>query len=119
MHELSLAASLLESLEQASAQHHFTQVKRLFVEVGELSCVEREALRFALQSIAPNTLLEGAELTITSVAGELLCRHCGAQYAAAQIHTPCPACQQFGARIVAGDDTQLVAVDVDDRKEFT
>ena len=53
MHEVSLAAGVLQLVEDAAGREHFSRVAALRLEVGQLAGVEVEALRFALEAIAP------------------------------------------------------------------
>lgn len=64
MHELSLAGGVLRVVEDAAARDGFARVSRLTLEAGALAGVEVRALRFALESLAPGTCLEGAEVVI-------------------------------------------------------
>ena len=58
MHELSLADGILQVVEDAAAREAFARVLQLRLEVGKLAGVELQALRFALEAIAPGTLLD-------------------------------------------------------------
>jgi hydrogenase nickel incorporation protein HypA/HybF len=64
MHELSLAGGILRVLEQTRERDPFQRVTQLRLAVGALANVEIESLRFALDSIAPNTILAGASIEI-------------------------------------------------------
>jgi hydrogenase nickel incorporation protein HypA/HybF len=64
MHELSLAGGILRVLEQTRERDPFERITQLRLEVGVLAGVEIESLRFALSSIAANTILAGASIEI-------------------------------------------------------
>ncbi|MBL8499629.1 MAG: hydrogenase maturation nickel metallochaperone HypA, partial [Nitrosomonas sp.] len=38
MHELSLAESILQLIEDAAVEQQFTQVKTVWLEIGQLAC---------------------------------------------------------------------------------
>lgn len=72
MHELGIAASVLEIVEAAAREHGLVSVRGVLLEVGRLAGVDPEALRFALEAVAPGTVLEGAELAIEAAEGSEL-----------------------------------------------
>ena len=57
MHEASLAGGVLQLVEDAARREGFTRLISLRLEAGELAGVDVRALRFALESLAPGTLL--------------------------------------------------------------
>ena len=81
MHELSLAGSILRLVEQAAARERFARVTTLHLEAGRLAGVEVQALRFALQAVAPGTCLEGAVVEVDEPLAEGRCDDCGASFA--------------------------------------
>ena len=76
MHELSIASSLVEKLLEFSAQNPERAVIEVRLEVGELSHIDPEQLRFCYESIAKETPLEGSMLTIAIVPAIVSCPHC-------------------------------------------
>jgi len=48
------------------------RVMKVTVEIGSLSCVSREALAFSFAIVAEGTAVEGAELELRDVDGEVL-----------------------------------------------
>lgn len=112
MHELSLAGSVLQIVEQAALREGFAQVAVLHLEAGALAGVEEHALRFALASLAPGTCLEGACIEIDTPPGRARCTACGEE---SQIETrtdPCPACGAWGLVPTGGLDLRVVEVRV-------
>ena len=95
MHEMSLAGGILRLVEDAALRERFTRVKRLELEAGALAGVEVQALRFALQAIAPGTLLEGAEIAIDEPPGTAWCMTCGETVEIASRVDPCPRCGRW------------------------
>ena len=84
MHELSLAGGILQVVEDAAAREAFARVLQLRLEVGKLAGVELQALRFALEAIAPGTLLEGADIVIDEPPGRAWCMGCSTAVEIAQ-----------------------------------
>lgn len=107
MHELSLLESVLETLEQQAKEQQFTQVKKVVLEIGALSCVESDALRFAFDVVMKNTLAEQATLDILIEKGHGYCPYCQASVLLESLHQPCSQCGQFGIKITTGQQMKI------------
>jgi hydrogenase nickel incorporation protein HypA/HybF len=110
MHEISLAAGLLQTIEQAAARENFRRVSHLRLEAGALAGVEPQALQFALGALAPGTCLESAEIDITQPGGSAWCAPCGAEVEIWSRVDPCPHCGGTRLRVTGG--TQLRVLDL-------
>ena len=74
MHEMSITRNIVAIVsEHAGAR----RVKRVRLEIGQLSAVIPDAIRFCFEVVARGTVLEGAELEILSIPGRARCRSCG------------------------------------------
>lgn len=93
MHEMSLAGSILKLVDDAAAREPFARVQRLRLEAGALAGVEVQALRFALQAIAPGTRLEGAQIEIDEPPAQAWCPRCRDTVEIRDRLDPCPRCQ--------------------------
>ena len=107
MHEMSLAGGVLRLGEQACARDPFGRVSRLTLQAGALAGVEVPALRFALDAIAPGTLLEGAEVHIDEPPAQALCPGCGQTVAIASRLDDCPLCGAAGLQPTGGTELKL------------
>ena len=76
MHELSIASGLIEKLLEFSEQNSERAILEVRLEIGELSHIDAEQLRFCYESIAKETPLEGSILTISTVPAVVSCAHC-------------------------------------------
>ena len=112
MHELSLAGGILQVVEDAAAREAFARVLQLRLEVGKLAGVELQALRFALETIAPGTLLEGAEILIDEPPGRAWCMGCSTAVEIGQRGDACPACGGHWLTPQGGDELRVVDMQV-------
>lgn len=64
MHELSIAASILETVRRQSEAHGGARAARAGLRIGGRSGVDTESLRFCFGAIAAGTPEEGCELAI-------------------------------------------------------
>jgi hydrogenase nickel incorporation protein HypA/HybF len=76
MHEFSIASGLVEKLLEFSAQYPDRAVLEVRLELGELSHIDPEQLRFCYESIAKETPLDGSILTIERMPALVNCPHC-------------------------------------------
>ena len=112
MHEASLAGGVLQLVEEAARREGFSRVVELRLAVGQLAGVELPALRFALESLAPGTLLEDAQIQIDQPPGQAWCMDCCMTVALAQRGDGCPRCGGFQLQPSGGMELRVVAMDV-------
>jgi hydrogenase nickel incorporation protein HypA/HybF len=67
VHELSIAESVVDGVRERTGD---ARISRVFLQVGLLSCVEPEAIRFCFELCAEGTAVEGAALEIEEVPGD-------------------------------------------------
>lgn len=114
MHEASLAASVLQLVENAAQREGFVRVKRLHLEAGQLAGVEVQALRFALQALAPGTCLQEAEVQIDEPPGQAWCQDCSRSVALAQRGDACPRCGGWQLQATGGTALRVIDLMVED-----
>lgn len=107
MHEISLLENVLEILEEHAKSQGFSQVKKIRMEIGKLSCVEPDALRFGFDVVMKNTLVGNAELEIRQTQGCGTCKHCGQIVQMETLHDPCAECGRQGVVVTQGNDMKI------------
>ncbi|HYF01113.1 MAG TPA: hydrogenase maturation nickel metallochaperone HypA [Planctomycetota bacterium] len=86
MHEMAVTQEIVDLVcERAGG----SRVRRVVVEIGKLSMVVPDAVRFCFELCAEGTALEGAALEIEEPPGRGRCRSCGAETA---LRTPYDGC---------------------------
>ena len=103
MHELSIANGIVEICAERAAD---TRVIRVRVEIGRLSAVMPDAVRFCFEVCARNTVVEGAALEIVETPGLALCRDCEREVLLEQLVGRC-ACGSTNLRIIAGEELKI------------
>ena len=112
MHELSVAISLIEQLEQVARREGARKITAVHLAIGALSGVEREPLEFCFPMAAEGTLAEGARLEIDDVPVALRCRACGAEATAGDLPLACPRCGEPAIEITGGRELQVRSMEV-------
>ena len=74
MHELSITQSVVDAVIERMDGATVTAIE---LEIGKLSGVEPDSVRFCFELVAGGTALDGARLDIVEPAGEGRCRDCG------------------------------------------
>lgn len=114
MHEASLAGGVLQLLEDTARREGFERVSLLRLEAGQLAGVEVRALRFALEALAPGTLLQGAEIEIDEPPGQAWCLRCCTTVPIARRGDACPACGSHQLQATGGTELRVVDLLVED-----
>jgi hydrogenase nickel incorporation protein HypA/HybF len=113
MHEMSLAESVLQIIEQAGQEQGFTAVKTVWLEIGQLACVEPDAMRFCFDAIMSNSIATGAKLEIIEIAGQGWCIQCACNVPLSALHESCPHCKSYPIRVTSGDAMRVKELEVE------
>ena len=91
MHEAAIAQNLLEAIK-AEAQKQNAKPVSVKISCGVFSAINDELLNFAFETIAKDTICQGAALLIEHkpIAGK--CRNCKAQFDFDIYNPHCPSC---------------------------
>ncbi|KQB60768.1 MULTISPECIES: hydrogenase maturation nickel metallochaperone HypA [Acidovorax] len=114
MHEASLAGGVLQLVEDTAAREGFGRLLVLRLEAGQLAGVDARALRFALESLAPGTVLAGAIFEIEEPPGQAWCLACSQTVAIAQRGDACPACGGYQLQPTGGMELRVLDMRVSD-----
>ena len=114
MHEVSLAGGVIRLVEDALAREPRVRLKRLVLDLGVLAGVETRALRFALDALAPGSVLAGAALAIDEVSGQAWCLDCAANVPIRSRLDACPRCGGHWLQANGGTDLRVRELIVED-----
>lgn len=113
MHEMSLCESILQVLEQQAETQHYRKVKTVWLEIGALSGVEIEALRFSFEVVVQGSLAEHAQLEIIKIPGQAWCMACAANVVVEQLYDVCPQCGSHQLQVNNGDQMRIKELEVE------
>ena len=113
MHEMALAEGMLGIVEETARRNGGSRVTAVRLEIGALSHVEPEALRFCFDAVTRGSLAEGAALEIEATPGEAWCMPCGATVPLAQVGEPCPRCGGYQLEVTRGEDMRVRDIAID------
>jgi len=112
MHELSLATNVLEIAESTRHRANARQIRGIKLEIGQLSAVEPEAMRFAMDALLPESSAAGAHVDYHLVQGQASCRACGKKFELEFLYDSCPACDSFDKDILSGDELLVKSIEL-------
>lgn len=113
MHEMSLAESALQIIEDAAQKQGFKRVKTVWLEIGKLSCVEQEAMRFCFDAVTRDSVADGAKLKIVESLGKGRCTQCDNETQIASLYEACPKCGGYTMQVIAGDAMRVIELEVE------
>jgi hydrogenase nickel incorporation protein HypA/HybF len=110
MHELGITRNIVAIVSDRAHGH---AVLRVTLEVGRLSGMFPEAIRFCFDVCSKATPLEGAALHIIDIEGRGHCDACGAEPVMTAPLGRCPICREPRLRIVAGTELKIKDMEVE------
>lgn len=113
MHEMSLAESVLQIIENTAREQQFARVRTVRLEIGRLACVEPESLRFAFDVVTRGSIAEQARLEIVETAGQGRCGKCEQNFPLATLYEACPACGSYQVSVTGGDAMRVRELEVE------
>ena len=113
MHELSIAVSLVDVASREAAAAGAERVCTVYLKVGALSGVVRDALAFAFDVATTHTMLEGATLEIEDVPVAVFCPQCDAEKELPDAYRfRCPSCGTPTPEILRGRELEIAALEI-------
>lgn len=114
MHELAVAQSLLEIVEQEAKPYEGARVVRIWLRIGRMSAVVPDALRFAFDAITRGGMAEGAALEIEEVPLSIRCHVCEEVFTVGDPFLICPQCGAADVELVSGRELEIRSMEIED-----
>lgn len=115
MHEMSLASSMMDIIDEYAGRYGFGKVTVIRMSFGAFSGIDKTALRFAFEIIAQGTRAEGAELVMDIRPVVVTCLACGRESSSDEFPGICPLCASDEVVITGGtEELRLVDMDVEE-----
>jgi hydrogenase nickel incorporation protein HypA/HybF len=103
MHELGITNGIVEFCAERAGAERVTRVR---LEIGQLSAMLPDAVRFCFDVCAKGTVVEGALLEIIETPGRALCRDCNREMAVTQLFGRC-CCGSAHLLVIAGEELKI------------
>ena len=112
MHEMSLCEGVMQVIESQAAIDNYQQVNAVWLEIGLLSGVEIESLKFCFDVVCRNSIAENATLEIVELPGQAWCMQCANNLTVTSRHSACPDCGSYQLQVTGGDEMRIKELEV-------
>ena len=113
MHEMSIAASMLEAVQAEAVRRH-ARVVSVGVKIGQLSGVDSESLRFCFDALVTDTDLAPLSLAIEALPWRNRCRQCAKDFAVENYRTECPQCGSAETELAGGNELEFAYMEIEE-----
>lgn len=108
MHELGITSNIVAIVTEHAGEQ---QVKCVVLDIGKLSAIMPDAIRFCFDICSKDTLLEDAKLEINEIPGLGRCQSCGAEIELEEIFDLC-SCGSNQVTCIAGEVLKIKEIEV-------
>lgn len=108
MHELSITQSVVDQIAERMDGETVTGV---CLEIGKLSGVVPDSVRFCFDLVCTGTVLQGARLDILEPGGRAHCRSCDGEFELDDMILLCP-CGSANVTVLTGRELKIKSVEV-------
>ena len=110
MHEISIAGAIIDSVVDCAKKNDAKKVEEVFLEIGELTGLNPDQMKFIFETITRGTVAEGAKYDIKIIKSRINCRNCSYSgnieiFEKMHFFLPvikCPECGDVDIDIIAG-----------------
>jgi hydrogenase nickel incorporation protein HypA/HybF len=113
MHEMSLAEGVLQLIEDSAKTQHFSRVKTVWLEIGQLAGVEVEAMKFCFEAVVNDSIAQGAQLVVIEIPGQAWCLHCAEVVNVRVLYDACPKCGSHQVQVTGGNEMRVKELEVE------
>ncbi len=110
MHELGITHNIVAIAVEHSRG---ARVKRVCLEIGKLTAILPDSIRFCFDICCEGTLLAGAKLEIIEIPGLARCRHCQTEIPLEIPYSICPACDRSDLEILQGEELKIKELEIE------
>jgi hydrogenase nickel incorporation protein HypA/HybF len=114
MHELTIARSLIEIIEQECLTYAWGRVIKIELRLGKLSGIMPDPLRFAFEVMSIGGITEGASLLIEEVPLRIKCNQCRKVSIVDDPFLICPYCKGTDVEMIGGCELEIRGIEIED-----
>lgn len=120
MHEISIAGAIIDAVLDAAGKNNAGKVNQVYLEIGELTALNPDQLKFIFETISRGTLAEGAIYDIRVIKPSITCKKCsydGPIELSEKMHffvtvIKCPQCDGADVEIMAGRECCVKKINI-------
>jgi hydrogenase nickel incorporation protein HypA/HybF len=113
MHEMSLAEGVLQLVEETARRERAQRVKLVVLEIGRMSSVQPDALRFCFDAVTRGSIADHAVLEIVEVPGSGWCMPCSSTVPMQELYGACPTCGSYQVQPTGGTEMRVKEIEIE------
>jgi len=118
MHELSIVASIVDTVTESVVAYKGARVVEVRLRVGALASVVEDSLQFCFGIATEGTALEGSRLVVKTVPVVMHCAGCDADVELDGVQSfRCPRCGEPCFDLRQGRELEIEAIEIDEMNE--
>lgn len=118
MHELSIAASIVDAVTESVKKYPGARVKEVRLRVGALASVIEDSLQFCWEVSIEGTPLEGSKLVVNILPVVVQCAVCGRLGELESLQSfRCPHCGEPASDLRQGRELEIDSIEIDEVEE--
>jgi hydrogenase nickel incorporation protein HypA/HybF len=124
MHELSMADAMVKTILEVAEKNEAQEIIEVIIEIGKLTLLNPDQIKFMLEVLSEDTLLQGSEFIINIIPIEIECNYCGytglAESDNLDHFTPilkCPKCDKMDFKILSGRECNVKSIKIEKSDE--
>lgn len=119
MHELSIAANIVEVVTESAAAWPNARVLQVRLRVGALASVVEDSLQFCWTIATRDTPLAGSKLVVKTLPVVVHCESCDADSELAGVQSfHCPRCGRIAAAFRQGRELEIESIELEDDPNY-
>ena len=119
MHELSIAASIVEAVTETAAAYPGARVHCVRLRVGALAAVVEDSLQFCWSVSTEGTPLSGAALVVRAIPVVVHCAACGVDSEIGVQSFRCPKCGEPAGDLRQGRELEIESIEIEEPESGT
>ena len=125
MHDLSMANSMVEAILDTAKKNDAIKINEAVFEIGELTMLNPEQLRFMMDILREGTIFEDAEIIINMIPTKIECESCGFTGESKTDENmdhlmtvaTCPECENTRVHILQGQECNIKTIKIEREDE--
>jgi hydrogenase nickel incorporation protein HypA/HybF len=110
MHEVSISQTIIDSLENELEEDKLENIRKVYLQIGILSCVEPVILKHVFSMMVAGSSLERAELETEIVDVLVMCENCNKEFKVEKYIFICPDCGKPSSNIIKGKELRIYKI---------
>jgi hydrogenase nickel incorporation protein HypA/HybF len=114
LHELSIVWGIIETVSESAETANSKKITAVYLRVGALAGVVKDALLFSYDLATQDTILEGSKLVVEELPLLIFCQVCGKTVQLPGVQSfRCPVCQTPSGDIRQGKELEVRSVEIE------